>query len=188
MGTAGRKRFLRDLGAALEGLRDIPAVGKLCAALDRLQSEAGDSWSAALAHPDCSLLSLDALQSAEARDTDGQSRTVTLMLTLGSLYEQLHELSSSSLGSLSGVCEHLLRPFAWLEAALLNLVGKHKLSALPKVAQVLKDREVSAKYKTAAPVETLDRLYDSVPMAERQYDVFINHCKGLRSGPMRKPR
>ena len=145
-------RFIRDLGAALEGLRDIPAVGKLTAALDaRLQSEVGDKWSAALEHADCGLLSLDALQSTEARGlADGQSRTVTLMLTLGRLYEQSHGLSSSSLDSLSGVCEHLLQPFLWLEAALLDLIGKHKLS-LPKITRVLKDRDIG---KAATSTET----------------------------------
>ena len=79
-----------------------------------------------------------------------------------------------------------------LEAALLELVGNHKLSALPKVAQVLKDREDSAEpvplvASAAAPVLPTtagagvisSAAHQPYPLSEgKEFHFFICHHQG----------
>jgi hypothetical protein len=120
-------------------------------------------------------LAQSALLEVEEASVAGGSRALGLLRALGGLYEQTHELQpSAAFASLSALCDHLLGPFPWLAATVRRLAKEHQISSLPALGQVFADGVHESVAPTGGPTQA---TFTHVPMVQRKYDFFINHCQ-----------
>eukprot|EP01047_Picozoa_sp_COSAG01_P043258 COSAG01_NODE_3831_length_5651_cov_4.363112_2_plen_1509_part_00 len=120
-------------------------------------------------------LAQSALLEVEEASVAGGSRALGLLRALGGLYEQTHELQpSAAFASSSEVYDHLLGPFPWLAATVRRLAKEHQISSLPALGQVFADDVHESVAPTGGPTQA---TFTHVPMVQRKYDFFINHCQ-----------
>eukprot|EP01051_Picozoa_sp_SAG22_P005275 SAG22_NODE_307_length_12666_cov_761.250259_9_plen_543_part_00 len=185
-------RFFRDIPAALDELLDLPQVADFTAAVDAelVANMAGRPWSSVLgdARDMSGLLGADALDREEKQAAAcNESPALSLLTILGRIHDNSH-LLQPVFSTTEAVCDHILGSFEWLEAALRERAAEVKLTELPALECLFEppvQSERSGRSADQQPkpeqeplaVEVLPRLFDVLPMEQREHDVFITHAQ-----------